>query len=188
VSKEHDLIAPAIPNMGGRWAELGSGTGIFTLELYKLVGPRAEIFSIDKNGHALEKQKRAFAARYPEANIHYIQADFTHKLDLPPLDGILTANSFHFVPFDQQKQVAALICSYLKYRGIWVIVEYEARHGNLWVPHPIDYDSFDFLAGESGMEDPHRLAAIPSSFMGEMYSAMATRPTPKYPTEETTLR
>jgi ubiquinone/menaquinone biosynthesis C-methylase UbiE len=176
VSKEHDLIAPAIPLLGGYWAELGSGTGIFTVELYKLVGPRGEIFSVDKNRHAMEKQKRTFETDYPEANIHFLQVDFTGKLDLPPLDGILMANSLHFVPFDQQRTLVTQICSYLKPNGILLIVEYEARHGNLWVPHPINYDSFDFLAGEAGMVDIHRLASIPSSFMSEMYSAVAIRP------------
>jgi ubiquinone/menaquinone biosynthesis C-methylase UbiE len=181
VSKEHDLIAPAIPLLGGTWVELGSGTGIFTEELYKLVGSRAEIFSIDKNAHALEKQKRMFASSYPEAHIHFLnvdftKVDFTRQLDIPPLDGILMANSLHFVAFDLQRPLVARLCSYLKRQGILLIVEYEAHHGNLWVPHPITYNSFDFLAGEAGMVDIHRLASIPSSFMGEMYSAMAVRP------------
>jgi ubiquinone/menaquinone biosynthesis C-methylase UbiE len=176
LSKEHDLIAPAIPLLGGSWAELGSGTGIFTVELYKLVGPKAEIYSIDKNSHALEKQKRTFEAQYPEANIHFMNADFTKNLDLPPLDGILMANSLHFVAFDQQRPLVARLCSQLKPKGILLIVEYEAHHGNLWVPHPINYDSFDYLAGEAGLVDVHRLASVPSSFMGELYSAMAVRP------------
>jgi ubiquinone/menaquinone biosynthesis C-methylase UbiE len=176
VSKEHDLIAPAIPLLGGTWVELGSGTGIFTVELYKLIGPRAELFSIDKNSHALEKQKRTFATSYPEAHIHFLNVDFTKQLDLPPLDGILMANSLHFVAFDQQRPLIVRLASYLKPKGILLIVEYEAHHGNLWVPHPITYDSFDFLAGEAGLVDIHRLASIPSSFMGEMYSAVAVRP------------
>ncbi|MGO8947841.1 MAG: class I SAM-dependent methyltransferase [Ktedonobacterales bacterium] len=176
MSKEHDLIAPAIPSPGGYWAELGSGTGIFTMELYQLVGPRAEIYSIDKNRTTLEKQKRTFQKYFPEARIHFMLADFTSRLDLPPLDGILMANSLHFVDFDLQRTLVAQISSYLKPKGIFLIVEYESHHGNLWVPHPIDYNSFDFLAGEAGMVDIHRLASIPSSFMGEMYSAMAVRP------------
>ncbi len=176
MTKEHDLIAPAIPSPGGCWAELGSGTGIFTAELYQIIGPNAEIFSVDKNRHALEKQQRVFQTLYPEARIHFLAEDFTGKLDLPPLDGILMANSLHFVSFDTQRPLVARICSYLKPKGTLLIVEYESHHGNLWVPHPITYASFDFLAGEAGMTDIHRLAAIPSSFMGEMYSAMAVRP------------
>ena len=176
LSKEHDLIAPAIPLLGGLWAELGSGTGIFTVELYKLVGPKADIYSIDKNSHALEKQQRTFETQYPEANIHFMNTDFTKNLDLLPLDGILMANSLHFVAFDQQRPLVVRLCSQLKPKGILLIVEYEAHHGNLWVPHPINYDSFDYLAGEAGMVDVHRLASIPSSFMGELYSAMAIRP------------
>ena len=176
MSKEHDLIAPAIPSPGGSWAELGSGTGIFTVELYQLVGPKAEIYSIDKNRRALDKQRRTFETLFPEAHIHFLLRDFTTQLDVPPLDGILMANSLHFVAFDWQRALVARVCSYLKPKGILLIVEYESHHGNLWVPHPITYASFDFLAGEAGMVDIHRLAAIPSTFMGEMYSAMAQRP------------
>ena len=176
MSKEHDLIAPAITHLGGCWAEFGSGTGIFTVELYQLLGPQGEIYSIDKNGRSLEKQKRTFATTYPKASIHFLQADFTQKLAIPPLDGLLMANSLHFVTFDQQQAIVKLICSYLKPGGTFLIVEYEAHHGNLWVPNPVNYDSFDYLLGEAGMTDIRRLAAIPSSFMGEMYSAMAVRP------------
>ena len=59
--------------------------------------------------------------------------------------------------------------------GTLVIVEYDATRGNPWVPYPVDYDSFQYLAGEAGLIEIRRLAIAPSTFMHAMYSAMAVR-------------
>lgn len=176
MSKEHDLIRPGIPQPGGCWADIGSGTGIFTATLYEVLGEGAVIYSVERNQHTLEKQRRALSARYPHAQIHYRNADFTQPLDLPPLDGIVMANALHYVPLEHQEAALKHLCTYLKPgHGKFIIVEYESRRGNLWVPHPVNYASFEYLAGAAGLSDIRRLAAIPSSFLNEMYSAMGVR-------------
>lgn len=176
VSKERDLILPAIPGPGGVWAELGSGGGIFTLTLLEVAGPQITLYSVDRDAKALDKQRRAVEQRYPDANVTYMHADFTQRLPLPPLDGILAANSLHYVKFDDQPGAVKQIAAYLKPGGKLIVVEYESQRGNPWVPYPIDYDSFQYLAGEAGLQDIRRLALIPSSFMHAMYSAVAVRP------------
>jgi ubiquinone/menaquinone biosynthesis C-methylase UbiE len=176
VSKERDLISQGIDSTGGVWADFGSGTGIFTLELRGLLGPTCEIFSIDRNGRDLERQRRAFAERYPDTNIHYIEADFTQPLDLPRLDGIVMANSLHYVPFHKQAAVLTQICSYLRWPGgRFIIVEYNAQAGNMWVPYPISIDAFLFMASQIGLHEARVLSVIPSRFLREMYSALAIR-------------
>lgn len=176
MTKEHDLIQPGISRPGGIWADIGSGTGIFTLELRQIIGPQAEMYSVERDGHALDKQRRAVAARYPDAPIHYLQADFTRPLALPPLDGIVMANALHFVPFERQQAVLAALCTHLKPDGgRFLIVEYDAQHGNPWVPYPVNYDAFENLAVGAGLRDVRRLAAVPSRFLREMYSAMGER-------------
>jgi ubiquinone/menaquinone biosynthesis C-methylase UbiE len=176
MSKERDLLFPAIPAPGGVWAELGSGTGIFTQVLRGLVGPEATIYSVDRDAKALEKQRKAMDERYPGSKITYLQADFTRQLDLPFLDGLLIANALHFVPFERQGQAVKQFAAYLKPDGgKLVIVEYDATRGNPWVPYPVDYDSFQYLAGEAGLIEIRRLAIAPSTFMHAMYSAMAVR-------------
>jgi ubiquinone/menaquinone biosynthesis C-methylase UbiE len=176
MSKERDLIVPGMPQPGGRWAELGSGTGIFTLTLRDVLGEQVEIFSVDRDAGALDRQRRAFAERYPDANIHFIQADFTHPLDLPPLDGILMANSLHFVKVGQQAAVLQQVCRHLKPDGgKLVIVEYNAERGNMWVPYPVSYDAFVRLATAAGLRNVRQLAAVPSRFLREMYSALGER-------------
>jgi ubiquinone/menaquinone biosynthesis C-methylase UbiE len=176
MSKERDLILPGVPAPGGVWAELGSGGGIFTLTLLDVAGPGVTLYSVDRDAKALEKQRRAVEQRYPGANVTYLHADFTHRLPLPPLDGVVAANSLHFVKFDDQLDVVKQIATYLKPGGRLLIIEYESQRGNPWVPYPIDYDSFQYLAGEAGLHDIRRLALIPSTFMHAMYSAVAFRP------------
>jgi len=174
MSKERDLISPGIDRAGGVWADFGSGTGIFTLELRGLLGPACEIYSIDRNGRDLDRQRRAFDEQYPGTNVHFIQADFTKPMELPRLDGIVMANALHFVPFQRQADVLARLCGYLRWPGgRFIIVEYNARSGNLWVPYPVDLDAFTFLATKVGLSDARVLSVIPSRFLREMYSAMA---------------
>jgi ubiquinone/menaquinone biosynthesis C-methylase UbiE len=176
MTKERDLISPGITAQGGVWADFGSGTGIFTLELCGLLGTRAEIYSIDRNGHDLDRQRQAIEARYPEQRVHYLRADFTQPLDLPPLDGIVMANALHFVRFEHQAQVLARIGGYLRWPGgRFIIVEYNAQSGNIWVPYPVDSEAFNLLAAQAGLSEPEVLARIPSRFLREMYSALALR-------------
>ena len=162
MSKERDLILPGISAEGGRWADLGSGTGIFTRTLRGIVDGDAEIFSVDRNAGSLAEQRRAVAAEYPDATVHYVHADFTQPLDLPPLDGILMANSLHYVKYERQQGVLRRIVGYLRPGGRLIIVEYNARRGNPWVPYPVDYEMFASLAAGAGLQDVRRLAAVPS--------------------------
>src|SRR5438270_13301975 len=96
-----DLLRPGISATGGTWADLGSGAGAFTFALFELVGPEASIWSVDRDAGALERQREGFRHRHPHAGIHYVDADFAHSLALPPLDGVVMANSLHFQRYHQ---------------------------------------------------------------------------------------
>src|SRR5688572_3323616 len=91
-----NLLRNGVPAQGGVWADLGSGTGAFTLALADLIGPTGAIHSVDRDGSALREQERAMRARFPQTAVHSLNADFTRPLDLPPLDGIVMANALHF--------------------------------------------------------------------------------------------
>src|SRR5258708_3735969 len=90
-----DLIREGVAR--GAWADLGSGGGAFTLALADLLGPGGRILSVDRDGGALRSQRQAMEARFPATAVEYRQADFTRPLELPELDGIVMANSLHFV-------------------------------------------------------------------------------------------
>jgi SAM-dependent methyltransferase len=167
------LLRPGLASSGGTWADFGSGTGAFTLALAELAGPGAVIYSVDKNQAALREQARQMHSRFPAVAVHYVTADFTRPVDLPPLDGIVMANALHFVPGQRKVEVVRLLKGCLRAAGCLILVEYNVDTGNLWVPHPLTYESWELLARQAGFSDTRLLATAPSSFLKEFYSALS---------------
>jgi ubiquinone/menaquinone biosynthesis C-methylase UbiE len=167
------LLRGGIPGPGGVWADLGSGWGAFTLALADLLGPGGTIYSVDKDRAALREQEQAMRARFPDRAVTYRAADFTRPLDLPPLDGVVMANSLHYQR--DKAPVLALVRSYLKPSGRLVLIEYNADRGNPWVPYPLSYPTWEALAARAGFVGTQQLATIPSRFLREIYSAVSLR-------------
>jgi ubiquinone/menaquinone biosynthesis C-methylase UbiE len=166
------LIRQGVPqNTGGVWADFGSGGGAFTFALAELLGAGSVIYSVDRDGGVLKRQAQKMARDYPEVTVHYLTADFTHPLSLPSLDGILMANSLHFVR--RKEGLLERVKGYLKPDGRLLIVEYNTDRGNLWVPHPLSFTSWQALAGKVGFRETELLATRPSSFLGEFFSAVS---------------
>lgn len=159
---------------GRNWADLGSGRGAFTLALAECLGDEGVIYSVDVDRRGLDAQKVKFQAEFPSVSVHYWQRDFTHRLDLPPLDGILMANSLHFirdkVPFLRQ------LYDYLKPGGTFLLVEYDSDQGNPYVPYPLSYNTWAKLSAEAGFTGTQQLHRVPSRFLDHMYSAVSHRP------------
>src|SRR5512138_179103 len=129
--KDHvNLLRPAMVSPGGAWADLGAGTGAFTLALRELIGPQATIYAVDKDRGALHRLEAAHRARFPSAD-HLIplNEDFSRSLDLPALEGIIMANSLHF--FKDKEKVLRHMREFLKPDGALLLVEYNVDSGNL---------------------------------------------------------
>ncbi|MBL8165524.1 MAG: class I SAM-dependent methyltransferase [Anaerolineae bacterium] len=172
--KHHDhvnLLRGGVNLPGGIWADLGSGTGAFTLALADLLGADGTIYSLDRDAGALREQERIMRERFPAVTVHYQRADFTQALDLPPLDGIVMANSLHF--HRDKLPILRRLRTHLKPGGHFILVEYNADSGNTWVPYPLSYGTWARLAGEAGFSATRQLAAVPSRFLGEIYSAVS---------------
>lgn len=165
------LLREGIPVIGGLWADLGSGTGAFTLALADLLGPESTIYSVDVDRRALKEQEHIMLSRFPNMTINYMAADYTGPLDLPPLDGIVMANSLHFQR--DKSTVLRRLHSYLEPGGRLVLVEYNADRGNPWVPFPISYSTWEKLASAHGFRSTRLLATVPSRFLREIYSAVS---------------
>jgi SAM-dependent methyltransferase len=156
------------------WADLGSGSGAFTLALADLLGPGGRIYSVDRDVAALRQQSMAMAARFPGVALEQLVADFTTDLALPPFDGIVMANALHFQR-DREATVAKIL-GMLRPGGRFVLVEYDADRGNPWVPHPLSFATWQAMATAVGFDEPRLLGRVPSRFLGAIYSALATRP------------
>lgn len=167
-----NLLRDGIP-AGGIWADFGSGGGAFTLALADLLGPGSTIYSIDRDGRALRRQADAMAGAFPDVAAHYIQADYTNRLELPPLDGVVMANALHFQRGRRKGDVLDLVHGYLAPGGRLLIVEYNTDRGNLWVPHAFSYSTWERLAAEHGFSGTRLLAIRPSRHLREIYSAIA---------------
>ena len=166
-----EAVAP-----GGTWADIGAGPGAFTLALADLLGPGGRIVAVDRDNGALRENAAAVGARFPGVALESVRGDLTCPLVLPPLDGIVAANSLHFVPRDRQTAVVRALAAHLRPGGTFVVVEYDADRGNPWVPHPFSYPSWVRLAGAAGLTDTRRIGQVPSRFLGAIYSAVGHRP------------
>ncbi len=168
-----NLLRRGIPGAGGVWAEFGSGTGAFTLALAELIQPSGTIYSIDRDGSALGAQEKQMSARFPTVHAHYLKADYTRPVELPPLDGIVAANTLHFLK--DKEPVLNIFYAYLKSTGRMLLVEYNIDKGNYAVPYPLPYPAWERLAQQTGFTATQLLSTRPSRFLREIYSALSTK-------------
>ena len=168
-----DLIGSS--DVIGLWADLGAGAGAFTLALAELRPAGSTIHAVDKDKSALAENERAYARFARGRDLPALQthaADFTTELSLPPLDGIVMANSLHFVK--DKKPVLARVGRLLKAGAPFILVEYDADSGNPWVPYPLSFETWKRVAVANEFVEPRLLDAEPSRFLRRMYSAVTT--------------
>jgi SAM-dependent methyltransferase len=173
---QHDeliaLIEDGVGERGGRWADLGAGEGAFTLALADLLGPKAHIVAVDKDARALGAIGRGIETRV---------ADFTKPLDLRDLDGIVMANSLHYVR--DRQPVLQSVRAMLRAGGRLIVVEYGADRGNPWVPYPFSYAHWETMVAQAGFKNTRLLKTVPSRWLGSMYSSVTERPARARPSE-----
>ena len=169
------LIATAVAPVPGTWADLGAGEGTFTHALAARLGKGSRIYAVDRDRRALE----VLARRAPAgtAQVIPVVADFTKPFEWPgldeDLDGMLFANALHYVR-DPAPLLRDLIAR-MKPSGRVVIVEYDRRGPNPWVPYPIPTDRLADIAKAAGLGQPKEAARRPSAFGGDLYVAVVDR-------------
>lgn len=162
-----EFIATAVGDSGGVWADMGAGTGTFTRALRSLLRPGSRVYAVDNDPAAIT------ALRKIGDDVVAIRADFSDSLQLPerPVDGMLFANSLHFVP--DTGAVLKRLVGLVKSGGRVVVVEYDRRPASPWVPHPIGSGSWPDLAAAAGLVNPRVTARRKSRYAGELYVATA---------------
>ncbi len=152
------------------WADLGCGTGTFTYALAHLLETGSTIYAFDK-----ERPRLAGLPNPRQVIIKPGQLDFLED-DLPvsELNGILMANSLHYVP--RKPAFIDKIARRLQPDGVFLIVEYETSRANPWVPYPVPFQALKTLFHEAGFTSAGRLNEIPSLYgSGHMYAALFRR-------------
>jgi ubiquinone/menaquinone biosynthesis C-methylase UbiE len=182
------LIAPAMPAPGGVWADLGAGGGTFTRALARLLGAAGRVYAVDHDARAVEGL-RALARRGDGgAPVTAILGDLatwrgpdasTAASPNEPLDGILVANALHYVASNEQAAVLARLARLLHPAGRVVVVEYDGRSANRWVPYPVDRARLAALAAAAGLGTPRLVGERRSAYGGTIYAAwLPARPGP----------
>ncbi len=165
------LLRDGVPPGPGRWADLGAGAGAFTLALAELLGPGAHVTAVDKDARAMRDLVAEVGKRFPGVGVDVMVADFTRQLGLQDLDGIVMANSLHFLR--EKGAVLDAVRAMLRPGGRLIVVEYGTDHGNPWVPHPFSYGRWELMAARAGFVRTRLLRTIPSRHLGSMYSAVS---------------
>ena len=150
------------------WADLGCGNGLFTLALASLLQPGSIIFAVDKNGKAIQQ--------IPEPDgitLEKIKADFMEdRLPVKNLDGVLMANSLHFVK-DKQLFLQKMM-KWMKPAHALCIVEYDTDKANRWVPYPISFNALKELLAKEGYSGMSKINERPSTYSTSLiYAAIA---------------
>jgi ubiquinone/menaquinone biosynthesis C-methylase UbiE len=169
-----NLLRPANLKPGGTYADFGAGSGAFTLALRELVGLDSMIYAVDTDRASLNQLDFAHRARFHSTlSLILLPTDFSRPLNIPPLDGIVMANSLHF--FKDKEKILRHVQKFLTPNGALIIVEYNVDSGNLWVPYPLTFETYRALAPHAGFSEPRLLAKVPSRFLKEFYSALCQR-------------
>lgn len=185
--------APASPV----WADMGAGSGTFTFALAGILGPGGRVVAVDRETAALESLRRGLErqaadarARGPggprpsegegvtpggtPATIVPARGDFRDPagidaLDGVALDGVLFANALHFDA--DAAGTLRRMAKRLAPGGRLVVVEYQDRPPNPWVPHALPLARLEEVAEAEGLTEPRVVGERPSSYGGVLYCA-----------------
>jgi ubiquinone/menaquinone biosynthesis C-methylase UbiE len=165
------LLTRGVERGPARWADLGAGEGAFTVALAELLGPGAHVTAVDRDRASLDVLRSEMGRRQPHTALEVLRGDFTRPLDLHDLDGVVMANSLHFVR--NKPPVLAAVRSMLRPGGRLIVVEYSTDRGNPWVPHPFSFQTWQRVSAEAGLVGTELIGTVPSRYFGSMYSALS---------------
>ncbi len=155
------------------WADLGCGSGTFTKALAVILPGNSVIYAVDKVKSVLNN----IPDRFRNSAIEKINGDFT-RIQLPfNLDGILMANSLHYI--EDKDLFIKKIHMNLKEKGYFLIVEYDINISTPWIPYPVSFNSLKKLFNEEKYS-VIKLADHPSVYRKEkIYSALIMKKSKK---------
>lgn len=125
-----EKAVPLLPRPGQaqNWADLGCGSGLFTTAIARLLPAGSTVYGVDTNPTLPHS-----------SSIIPLKADFKKEsLPLNDLDGILMANSLHYVK--EKTAIIQKLRGYMQPDAPFIIVEYDTDVPvPRWVPYPLSY-------------------------------------------------
>ena len=167
-----DFIRPAVESVRGPWADLGAGHGTFTEALAAIVDSESTILAVDGDRSAVKALRKLATRVEPEGRIRVSEGNIEEPAAIRPA-GVLLGNVLHYVqePVYPLKTIADLLAP----NGRIVIIEYDRRASNQWVPYPLPVPRLLEVAGAAGLTAPSLVARRNSSYQGSMYCAVLFR-------------
>lgn len=140
-----------------KWADLGCGNGLFSYALADLLLRGSEILMVDKVNQA------PINSSVSGVELNFLQADFTEDV-LPDVnfDGIIMANSLHFVK--EKRPFIETLKNHLSQNGQLIIIEYDTKQSNPWIPFPIKMQQLEQLAIKAGYTSVRKIGERPSKY------------------------
>ena len=156
---------------GGTWADIGAGEGASPSPSPTCSAPAPRIVAVDRDAGALRANADAVAAaRSRRGALDRSSPTSRPRSRCPPLDGLVAANSLHFVPRD--RQVAVIRVAGRAPPARRAVHRRRVRRGprQSLGPAPVHGDDLARAGAEAGLVDPTPLARVPSRFLGGIYS------------------
>jgi trans-aconitate methyltransferase len=165
-----DMLAESVEALGPTiWADLGCGDGTFTRALADMLAPGSLIHAIDLDGSTL----RRMPSVHKGVRISTHRGDFMKQpWPFAGLDGILMANSLHYV--ENQAAFIRDCESHMRLPRRFLLVEYDVSEANRWVPYPVSQTRLTALFERAGYSSVRVLRSRPSLYRrASLYSVAA---------------
>ena len=155
------LIQTNLINATQRWADLGCGSGLFSRALLQNLNNQSEVFAVDVQ-----------TVSFSEKNIHFHQLNFEKDaLPFSSLDGILMANSFHYI--NNKLSLLQKLEKHLLPKAVFLLIEYDMNIANRWVPYPLSVSAARDLFAKAGFSFFEKINEHPSVYQrAKIYSAL----------------
>ncbi len=173
-----ELIRPGVPQVNSAtWVDFGAGRGTFTEALAELL-MSGRVIAVDRDANLVHDLQR-LSRLSPGVTIEVALGDMQQLESIPlllnqRLDGALFANVLHYV--EHPEAVLSRASQLLKPHGRIIVIEYDRRGANHWVPNPLPFDKLVALARDAGLNQPVEIGRRPSGYQGDLYCALIEPP------------